>query len=104
MTLRINNILALLCATIVIVACGPKTPKNEGKAVEDKVAKQMLQGIWINAEDESVAFKVEVYGIFVVFAVVDSGASYYYLSSWLYGILCTVAGDSIKLLSYYIVG
>ena len=59
MTLRINNILALLCATIVIVACGPKTPKNEGKAVEDKVAKQMLQGIWINAEDESVAFKVK---------------------------------------------
>ena len=49
----------MLCATIVIVACGPKTPKNEGKAVEDKVAKQMLQGIWINAEDESVAFKVK---------------------------------------------
>ena len=46
----------------------------------------------------------EVYGIFVVFAVVDSGASYYYLSSWLYGILCTVAGDSIKLLSYDIFG
>ena len=59
MILRTNNILALLCAATAIVACAPKTPKNEGKVEEDKVAKQMLQGIWINADDESVAFKVK---------------------------------------------
>ena len=59
MILRTNNILALLCAATAIVACAPKTPKNEGKVEEDKVAKQMLQDIWINADDESVAFKVK---------------------------------------------
>ena len=59
MILRTNNILVLLCAATAIVACAPKTPKNEGKVEEDKVAKQMLQGIWINADDESVAFKVK---------------------------------------------
>ena len=59
MTLRVNYILALICATITFVACGPKTSKSDTKLEEDKVAKQMLQGIWINSDDESVAFKVK---------------------------------------------
>lgn len=59
MTIRLHNILALLLAAVAVVACGPKAQKNEGKTEEDKVAKQMLQGIWINADDESVAFKVK---------------------------------------------
>lgn len=59
MTIRLHNILALLLAAVAVVACGPKAQKSEGKTEEDKVAKQMLQGIWINADDESVEFKVK---------------------------------------------
>ncbi|MFC2489852.1 MAG: DUF4738 domain-containing protein [Prevotella sp.] len=92
MTLRKKHILALLCATMSIVACGPKTPKNEGKAEEDKEAKQMLQGIWINADDESVAFKVKGDTIFYP----DSTSSPAYFQIFRDTLVIHGADDTVK--------
>ena len=92
MILRTNNILVLLCAATAIVACAPKTPKNEGKVEEDKVAKQMLQGIWINADDESVAFKVKGDTIFYP----DSTSSPAYFQIFRDTLVIHGADDTVK--------
>jgi len=55
-----KNIYALWAVLFVafLFACGGKKEQKDYTPKEDKTAKQMLQGIWINADDESVAFKV----------------------------------------------
>ena len=50
-----------LCLVLLFfVSCGgrQKSPSEDAPAREDRQAKQMLQGIWLNADDESPAFRV----------------------------------------------
>lgn len=49
----------LLCVVLLVVGCGEKKQKNIEKQKEDPTAKQLLQGIWINADDEMVVFQVK---------------------------------------------
>ncbi len=50
--------IGFLGLVIVLAACNGRGRKPAELQEEDRVAKQLLQGIWINADDESVAFKV----------------------------------------------
>lgn len=42
-----------------VVSCGKKGEKAVSEPEEDQAAKELLQGIWLNDEDESVVFKAE---------------------------------------------
>ena len=43
---------------LCVVACGPKVRVGEGASHEDLTAKELMQGIWLDADDENVAFRV----------------------------------------------
>lgn len=47
----------LLGGLTVVASCGRKTDAKEAPQ-EDKHAKQLLQGVWLNEDDEDVAFRV----------------------------------------------
>lgn len=53
---------ALVCVLMVSCRQGAKSP--DATPVEDKEAKGLLQGIWVDEESESVAFKVEGDSVF----------------------------------------
>lgn len=48
-----------LCAMSGFVSCGGGKAADEPLAMEDKYAKALFQGIWIDEETESVVFRVE---------------------------------------------
>lgn len=52
------HFLLLLCVS-VLVGCANKTTTTISVPEEDKTAKKMLQGIWVNEDDEDVAFMVK---------------------------------------------
>lgn len=62
---RLNNLLKigivffLSVFLMIVVSCMEQKAKNVGDVQEDLKAKAMLQGIWMNEDDESLAFRVE---------------------------------------------
>lgn len=42
-----------------LVSCGQKSDKQEGAQEENAAAKKMLQGIWLNDDEDDVAFRVK---------------------------------------------
>ncbi len=56
-TMNKKYLLLLLCG-IILYGCKDKQPQSASQQ-EDVQAKQMLQGIWINEENQSVAFQVK---------------------------------------------
>lgn len=50
--------LYLLIAAFVLASCTAQSPKQE-VAQEDRQAKQMLQGIWINEDNQNVVFRAQ---------------------------------------------
>lgn len=54
------NILLLACFLLVVAACGQKSEKEQPEIKEDTAAKKLLQGIWLDGDDEDdVAFRVK---------------------------------------------
>ena len=53
-----NIVMCWVCVLVLVAACrqAPHTPDKV--LTEDKEAKKMLQGIWVDAESESVVFKI----------------------------------------------
>lgn len=57
-----NIFILVLC--VVIAGCGGKRETTPEAAKEDSKAKALLQGVWINEEEEDVAFKAKGDSIF----------------------------------------
>lgn len=55
---RHSLMMALLCGLSVVASCGKKASPNSTPK-EDTRAKKLLQGIWLNEDDEDVAFRVK---------------------------------------------
>lgn len=55
---RHSWMMALLCGLSVAASCGKKASPNSTPK-EDTRAKKLLQGIWLNEDDEDVAFRVK---------------------------------------------
>lgn len=55
----LNAVLYMLSFLFMAVACGQKKDTHAATVQEDKEAKQLLQGVWLNEDDESVVFKAE---------------------------------------------
>lgn len=54
------NILLLACFLLGVAACGQKSEKKQPETKEDTAAKKLLQGIWLDGDDEDdVAFRVK---------------------------------------------
>ena len=55
------NILLLACFLLGVAACGQKSEKKQPEKIkEDTAAKKLLQGIWLDGDDEDdVAFRVK---------------------------------------------
>lgn len=54
------NILLLACFLLWVAACGQKSEKKQPEIKEDTAAKKLLQGIWLDGDDEDdVAFRVK---------------------------------------------
>lgn len=54
------NILFSACLTAALVCCGIRSDRHKAEVQEDTAAKKMLQGIWLNDDDEDdVAFRVK---------------------------------------------
>lgn len=54
------NILLLACFLLGVAACGQKSEKEQPEIKEDTAAKKLLQGIWLDGDDEDdVAFRVK---------------------------------------------
>lgn len=54
------NILLLACFLLGGAACGQKSEKKQPEIKEDTAAKKLLQGIWLDGDDEDdVAFRVK---------------------------------------------
>lgn len=54
------NILLLACFLFGVAACGQKSEKEQPEIKEDTAAKKLLQGIWLDGDDEDdVAFRVK---------------------------------------------
>ena len=51
-----KHISSFLLATLLLVACGPKT-QDLASEEESREAKELLQGVWVNEEDDDVVFK-----------------------------------------------
>lgn len=49
---------ALACA-LAFASCGQNTGKVQKQREEDAAAKKMLQGVWLNEDDDDVAFRVK---------------------------------------------
>lgn len=80
---KINySILLFLC--MVLAACGEKAKNNAAEPTEDAKAKQMLQGIWVNDDDGSVAFLAK-------------GDSIFYPDSTSQAVTFMIVGDSLIL-------
>ena len=59
------NILLLACFLLGVAACGQKSEKEQPEIKEDTAAKKLLQGIWLDGDDEDdVAFRVKGYTIY----------------------------------------
>lgn len=59
-----NKVCILLLFVFFVYSCNNKLGGQTEEQHEDLTAKKMLQGIWINADDETVAFKVQGDSIF----------------------------------------
>lgn len=54
------NILLLACFLLGVAACGQKSETKQPEIKEDTAAKKLLQGIWLDGDDEDdVAFRVK---------------------------------------------
>ena len=54
------NILLLACFLLGVAACGQKSEKEQPEIKEDTAAKKLLQGIWLDGDDEdNVVFRVK---------------------------------------------
>ena len=52
-------------SVLLLVGCKQSNPEQPAPTpVEDKEAKQMLEGIWINEDEQSVAFRAKGDSIF----------------------------------------
>lgn len=54
-----NRLLFISSLLAVLASCSGNKPKEAPKPTEDLKAKQMLQGIWVNDDDQSVAFRAK---------------------------------------------
>ena len=55
-----RRFLYIIMVVVLFSACGGKKQDNTLPVVEeDRQAKQLLQGIWVNTVDEEPAFRVE---------------------------------------------
>ena len=78
---KIVNLWLLSCI-LTLVACGQKAEKQQ-EVKEDTAAKKMLQGIWLNDDDEDdVAFRVK-------------GDTIYYPDSTSQPVYFYIAGDTL---------
>ncbi len=86
---RIMNKLTLLLlavAAILVSACKGGSGENKTARTEDLEAKKLLQGIWLDTEDEDVVFKVK-------------GDTIYYPDSLSQPLKFAVYGDTLELQS-----
>lgn len=56
---HIIQILSLLSLTLLVANCGQSNKQKEDKDEEDSKAKAMLGGVWLDADENSVAFWVK---------------------------------------------
>ncbi|MBF1455439.1 MAG: DUF4738 domain-containing protein, partial [Prevotella nanceiensis] len=54
----VRRIAFILLACFVVTACSDKKNAKVIDNLEDKKAKQLLQGIWMNNDDGDIAFRV----------------------------------------------
>ncbi len=59
-----KNIILPLCLAAVFVACGGQKKDMPAAPSEDKQAKALLQGVWVNEDEEDVAFMAKGDSIF----------------------------------------
>lgn len=52
-------VVAAVALSVIGVSCGGKQTSQAEEPQEDRNAKQQLQGIWVNDEDEDIAFKAK---------------------------------------------
>lgn len=72
-----NVILSLACLAL-LASCGEKGSKQIA-IQEDAAAKKMLQGVWLNEDEESVAFRVK--GDTIYYPDSTSQPAYFYIAS-----------------------
>ena len=71
---KIVNLWLLSCI-LTLVACGHKAEKQQ-EVKEDTAAKKMLQGIWLNDDDEDdVAFRVKAIRFIILIQPVSLSTS-----------------------------
>lgn len=75
---KCSLMLAVLCGLTMAVGCGNKSAKRD-KPEEDAHAKELLQGIWLNEDDEDVAFRVK--GDTIYYPDSTSQPVYFYIYS-----------------------
>lgn len=75
---RHSLLVALLCGVSVFVGCGEKSKQATGPQ-EDAHAKELLQGVWLNEDDEDVAFRVK--GDTIYYPDSTSQSVYFYIYS-----------------------
>lgn len=56
--MNIRYYMLMAIAALIVLGCSDK-PKAAAKAIENKEAKRMLQGIWVDDESSEVVFKVK---------------------------------------------
>lgn len=59
-----TNIILSLCAAALVAACGGQKKNAPDAVSENKQAKALLQGIWVNEDEEDVAFMAKGDSIF----------------------------------------
>lgn len=74
----LSLVLMMLCGLSAFVGCGKKSAQNEALE-EDSHAKELLQGIWLNEDDEDVAFRVK--GDTIYYPDSTSQPVYFYIYS-----------------------
>lgn len=72
---------------LMLMSCKDASKEVAYEEVEDTKAKEMLQGIWLNAEDEAVAFKVK-------------GDSVIYADSTMASVRFAIINDSLVMRGY----
>lgn len=63
---------------LAFAGCGQKANQQENAVEEDAAAKKMLQGVWLNEEEDDVAFRVE--GDTIYYPDSTSMPTYFYIA------------------------
>lgn len=84
MNIKLNRILLLIALLCLMSSCGGKHDQAAEEQKESKEAKSLLQGVWVDAESESVAFMVK-------------GDTIFYPDSTLMPVCFVIYGDTLVL-------